>query len=88
MIEKCYKGLSMAASAVSSLLYAALNTQCNILWITNKLAKSCMNPGTKDFEALIHVFRYLQNHSNYHIKLYSNVKDSSVWHICEKYKIK
>ena len=75
------------ASAVSSLLYAALNTRCDILWITNKLAKSCTNPGMKDFEALLHVFGYLRKHSDYSIKLYSNVKDSPAWHICDKYKI-
>ena len=57
-IEKRFKGLSMA-SAVSSLLYAALNTRSDILWITNKLAKSSSCPGIKDFEALLHVFGYI-----------------------------
>ena len=38
-IKKCFPGLSMA-SAVSSLLYIALNTRCDILWNVNKLAKS------------------------------------------------
>jgi hypothetical protein len=76
------------ASAVSSLLYAALNTRCDILWITNKLAKSCSNPGTKDFEALLHVFSYLQKFPDYAIKLYSNVKESPAHQICQKKGIK
>jgi hypothetical protein len=75
------------ASAVSSLLYATLNTRCKILWITNKLAKSCTNPGIKDFKALLNMFGYLQKYSDYLIKLYLNIKDSPVWHIYKKYKI-
>jgi hypothetical protein len=86
-IEKRYKGLIMA-SAVSSLLYAALNTRCDILWITNKLAKSCSNPGTKDFEALLHVFGYLRKFPDYAIKLYSNVEESPAYRICQKNGIK
>ena len=62
-IEKKYKGLSMA-SAVSSLLYAALNTRSDILWITNKLVKSSNNPGIKDYEALLHVFGYLRKYTS------------------------
>ena len=53
-ISAKFPGLSMA-SAVSSLLYAALNTRCDILWITNKLAKSSNCPGMKDYEALLHL---------------------------------
>ena len=52
-VNEKYDGLSMA-SAVSSLLYLALNTRSDILWITNKLAKSSTNPGMKDFDALMH----------------------------------
>ena len=59
IINKRFKGLSMP-SAVSSLLYAALNTRSDILWITNKLAKSSNNPGIKDYEALLHAFGYLR----------------------------
>jgi hypothetical protein len=75
-------------SAVSSLLYTVLNTRCNILWITNKLAKLCSNPGTKDFEALLHVFGYLRKFPDYAIKLYSNVKESLAYQICQKNGIK
>ena len=85
-IQKRYRGLSMA-SAVSSLLYAALNTRCDILWITNKLAKSSSNPGLKDFEALMHVFGYLRKYPDYAIKMYSDYKKSPVYKICTKNNI-
>jgi hypothetical protein len=65
-----------------------IETRCDILWITNKLAKSCSNPGTKDFEALLHVFGYLQKFPDYAIKLYSNVKESPAYQICKKNGIK
>ena len=57
-IKEKFGSISMP-SAVSSLLYAALNTRSDILWITNKLAKSANNPGMVDFLALMHVFGYL-----------------------------
>ena len=73
------------ASAVSSLLYAALNTRCDILWVTNKLAKSSTCPGMKDFEALMHVFGYLRRYPDYVIKFYAKLEDSPVHKICEKH---
>ena len=85
-IEKRFPGLSMA-SAVSSLLYAALNTRCDILWITNKLAKSSSNPGVKDFEALMHTFGYLRKHPDFAIKMYSNYEESPTYQICTKHGI-
>jgi len=85
-IKKRFKGLSMP-SAVSSLLYAALNTRCDILWITNKLAKSCSNPGIADYEALLHVFGYLRKFPDYAIKFYANAKESPVFNICDKNNI-
>ena len=86
-VEKKYQGLSMA-SAVSSLLYAALNTRSDILWATNKLAKSSTNPGEKDFEALMHLFGYLRKHPDYAIKFYSNIEEAPTSLICKKHGIK
>ena len=85
-IQRKFPNLSMP-SAVSSLLYAALNTRCDILWITNKLAKSASNPGMKDFEALLHVFGYLRKYADYGIKFYSSVQDSPAFQICTKHKV-
>ena len=85
-IKNKFEGLSMA-SAVSSLLYAALNTRPDILWITNKLAKSSSNPGLKDFEALLHVFGYLRCFPDYGLKFYSRIEDSPVYDICNRNKI-
>ena len=81
-----FKGLSMA-SAVSSLLYAALNTRPDILWITNKLAKSSTDPGMKDYEALMHVFGYLRAFPDYGIKFYSDPSQSPVYKICKQNNI-
>ena len=75
------------ASAVSSLLYAALNTRSDILWITNKLAKSSSCPGVKDFEALMHVFGYLRKYPDCAIKFYADIKESPVHKICDKNNI-
>ena len=85
-IKKRFNGLEMP-SAVSSLLYAALNTRSDILWITNKLAKSANNPGLVDYEALLHVFGYLRRFPDYSIKFYANEKESPVHEICKKHAI-
>ena len=86
IIVKRFNGLSMP-SAVSSLLYAALNTRCDILWITNKLAKSANNPGIKDFEALMHVFGYLRQNPDYSVKFYADVTQSPSNEICTRHNI-
>ena len=85
-VEKRYPDLSMA-SAVSSLLYIALNTRCDILWIVNKLAKSSSNPGLKDFAALLHCFGYLRKHTDFAIKYYAKIEESPVYDICTRNKI-
>lgn len=73
----------------SSLLYPALNTRCDILWITNKLAKLVNCPRLKDFEALMHVFGYLRKYySDYSVKFNGNVSDSPAHMIWEQHKIK
>ena len=85
-ISAKFPGLSMA-SAVSSLLYAALNTRCDILWITNKLAKSSNCPGMKDYEALLHVFGYLRKYPDYSIKFHAKVSESPSHQICKRHEI-
>ena len=85
-IKEKFGSISMP-SAVSSLLYAALNTRSDILWITNKLAKSANNPGKVDFLALMHVFGYLRKHPNYAIKFYKNLIESPVYEICNRHKL-
>ena len=74
-------------SAVSSLLYTALNTRPDILWITNKLAKSSTDPGMKDYEALMHVFGYLRAFPDYGIKFYVDPSQSPVHKICKQNNI-
>jgi len=85
-LSQQYPGLSMP-SAVSSLLYAALNSRPDILWITNKLAKSANCPGEEDFKALLHVFGYLRKYPDYGIKFYANIEDSPVYKLCKENKV-
>ena len=82
-IEKRFPGLSMA-SAVSSLLYIALNTRSDILWVVNKLAKSSSNPGLKDFKTLMHCFGYLRKYSDMGIRYYADERVSPVYELCQK----
>ena len=84
-IQEHYPDLSMA-SAVSSLLYCALNSRSDILWAVNKLAKSSTNPGIKDFNALMHLFGYLRRFPDYAIKYYANLEESPVVKICKEHK--
>ena len=77
------------ASAVSLLLYVALNTRSDILWIVNtKLAKSCTNPGMKDFNALMHLFGYLRRYPDLAIKYYTKLEDSPIHDILIRNKLK
>jgi hypothetical protein len=85
-IQTRFPDLSMS-SAVSSLLYIALNTRCDILWIVNKLAKSSTQPGIKDFEALLHCFGYLRKRPDFAIKFYADIKESPIYEICKKNNI-
>lgn len=72
------------ASIVSSLLYAALNTHSDILWITNKLAKPANNPGSKDYMVLMHIFGYLRKFQDYVVKFYRNLEESPTYQICQR----
>ena len=42
------------------MILRCLQTTNDILWITNKLAKSTNDPGLKEFQALMHLFGYLE----------------------------
>ena len=74
-IKRRFKSLS-TASALSSLLYTDFNTRSDILWITNKLAKSSSDPGIKDFEAIMHIFGYLRAFPDYGQKIYTDPSQS------------
>ena len=86
-IKDKYPGLQMS-SAVCSLLYLAMGTRCDILWIVNKLAKSCKHPGMEDFHALMWCFGYLRKYIDRGIKFYNNHEESSVHMICDKMNLK
>jgi hypothetical protein len=50
------------ASCVGSLIYLGM-TRVDILYAVNKLAKFTHKPGKVHFEAMIHLLRYLRDHS-------------------------
>ena len=85
-VKKRFTCLSMP-SAVGSLLYTALNTQGDILWVTNKLAKSCTDPNVKDFEGLLHVFGHLRAFLDYGLKFYADISQSLVYETCPSHKL-
>ena len=80
-----YKGLDFR-SAVCSLLYLALGTRGDILFIVNKLAKACTCPGKKDFEALLWLFGYLRAEPAWGTKFYSNIRECPIFEIMSKHK--
>eukprot|EP00957_Ditylum_brightwellii_P146797 11175541-Ditylum_brightwellii.AAC.1 len=84
MKEK-FPGLNIR-SAVCSLLYLAFQSRRDILFITCKLAKTCSNPGMKDFEALIWLFGYLRREWNLEF-FYSDASKSPAYKIANTHKI-
>ncbi len=59
------------ASCVGSLIYLGM-TRVDIVYAINKLAKFTHKPGRIHFEAMVHLLRYLQDHSNVGIRFYSD----------------
>jgi hypothetical protein len=86
LIEKDFAGLDFR-SAVCSLLYLALGTRGDILFIVNKLAKACTNPGKKDFQALLWLFGYLRAEPDWGSRFYSNPKESPITDILSKHTL-
>ena len=82
IIEKRYPGLKLS-SIVCSLLYLVMGTRPDILWAVGKMAKSCSNPGIKDYEAVFWTLGYLRKYLSYGIKIYSKYEDSPVYKICK-----
>ena len=88
LISSRYPNLSKS-STVSSLLYIALNSRSDILWIVdNKLAKSSSKSGLKDYKALIHYFRYLQKFPSIRIYFCADVKEYPVFEVYQRSKVK
>jgi hypothetical protein len=83
-IEKDYEGLHFR-SAVCSLLYLALGTRGDILFIVNKLAKACVAPGREDFKALLWLFGYLRAEPAWGSKFYSDTNESPVKNLLNKH---
>ena len=81
LIKKKYPGLKLS-SIVCSLLYLALSTRPDILWVVGKMSKGCSNPSLKDYRAAFWTLGYLRNYTSYGIRLYANYEDSPVYKAC------
>jgi hypothetical protein len=65
------------ASCIGSLIYLGM-TQTDIAYSANKLAKYTCKPGSKHFEALLHLLRYLYDNSNLGLWYYSNIEEAPI----------
>jgi len=74
-------------SAVCSLLYLAYNTRADILFAVCKLAKACVSPGEKDYDALIWLIGYIRQRPDYAIKFYPDGSNNPIYDICRIHKI-
>lgn len=71
-LQETYANLHYA-SVVCTLLYLALGTRSDITWVVMKLSKSCIDPGTEDYKALLHLLGYLCKK-----QYYTHVQESPV----------
>jgi len=65
------------ASCVGSLIYLGM-TRVDIVYAVNKLAKFTHKPGRIHFEAIVHLLRYLQDHSHVGICFFSNYQNAPI----------
>jgi hypothetical protein len=72
-----YPGLDFR-SCVCTILYLAYSTRADILFITCKLAKACIAPGIKDYDALFWLLGYLRKYPAYGVRFYPNPTKSPV----------
>ena len=75
-------------SAVCSILYLATVTRGDLAFPCHKLSRACIEPGLKDYEALIHLLGYIRKYPNLGNKFYKNPTESPSNTILEKYNIK
>jgi hypothetical protein len=66
------------ASCVGALIYLAL-TRVDIAHAVNKLAKFTRLPGENHYNALLHVLRYLRDHSFFGITFYGELSDAPIY---------
>jgi hypothetical protein len=76
-IKQKYPGFDFR-SCLCTILYLAYSTRADILFIVCKLAKACVNPGIKDYDALYWLLGYLRKYPAYGIRFYTNVSTSPV----------
>jgi hypothetical protein len=66
------------SSCIGSLIYLTM-TRSDIIYAVNKLAKFSRSPGRVHFDVLIHLLRYLRDHTYLGVKFYSNFVDAPLY---------
>ena len=85
-INEKYPGLDFR-SCLCTILYLAYSTRTDILFIVCKLAKACLAPGIKDFDALFWLLGYLRKYPAYGIRFYANANKSPINELLQAHKI-
>jgi hypothetical protein len=86
IIKEHYSSMDFR-SAVCTLLYLAYNTRADILFAVTKLAKACICPGIRDYEALYWLLGYVKARPDLAIKFYPNPKQNPIVDICSSNSI-
>ena len=81
LIDEGYSSIDFR-SAVCTLLYLAYNTRADILFAVTKLAKACVCPGLKDYEALYWLMGYIKERPDLAIKFYPNRHENPIKLLC------
>ena len=85
-IQDKYPGLDFR-SCLCTILYLAYSTRADILFIVCKLAKACLQPGLKDFDALFWLLGYLRKNPAYGIRFYPTPSKSPVNELLRTHEI-
>jgi hypothetical protein len=85
-IQRKYPGLDFR-SCLCTILYLAYSTRADILFIVCKLAKACIHPGLKDFDALFWLLGYLRKYPAYGIRFYHNTSQSPIHELLKEQNI-
>ena len=86
IIQEKYPGLDFR-SCLCTILYLAYSTRADILFIVCKLAKACLKPGIKDFDALFWLLGYLRKYPAYGIRFYPNPDKSPINELLRTHEI-
>jgi hypothetical protein len=74
------------SSCIDSLIYLSY-TRPDISFAVNKLVKYSIQPGEKHMVALIHILRYIKQHTSLGLTYYSDITQSIVYKLLQEKNI-